>query len=149
MEKSQKYCSFCGRDEVNTKHLIAGADTYICDICVNNAMELLNIDENVAQMDILKNLKTVTPKKLKAELDKIVVSTDDEYIMELASDYGIEIVKRPKELTGDEIQTLPVLQHVLATQSQLVLPWLPNKLLFIQTTIHKSLTSLLLVHGRA
>ena len=53
---------------------------------------------------------------LKAELDKIVVSTDDEYIMELASAYGIEIVKRPKELTGDEIQTLPVLQHVLATQ---------------------------------
>ena len=74
MEKTQKYCSFCGRDEVNTKHLVAGADTYICDICINNAMELLNLDDNISQMDILKNLKTVTPKKLKTEFSKVNVS---------------------------------------------------------------------------
>jgi ATP-dependent Clp protease ATP-binding subunit ClpX len=76
MEKKQKYCSFCGRDENQTRNLIAGADTYICDICVQNAIELLAIEDEFNRIDALKGLKGTTPKKLKVELDKYVIGQD-------------------------------------------------------------------------
>ena len=77
MEKKQKYCSFCGRDENQTRNLIAGADTYICDICVQNANELLAIEDGINNINTLKGLKGTTPKKLKVELDKYVIGQHD------------------------------------------------------------------------
>jgi len=46
-------------------------------------------------------------------LDRVIVSTDDEEIAEVARKYGAEVVVRPKKLAEDETPTLPVLQHVV------------------------------------
>lgn len=47
-----------------------------------------------------------------SRIDRVVVSTEDEEIMEVAKKYGAEVLfKRPAELARDETPTLPVLQH--------------------------------------
>lgn len=46
--------------------------------------------------------------------DRVIVSTDDYEIAEIAKSYGAEVpFIRPKNLSADEVPTLPVLQHVL------------------------------------
>ncbi len=48
------------------------------------------------------------------ELDRVVVSTEDKEIAEIAKKYGAEIpFLRPEELARDEIPTVPVLQHAV------------------------------------
>lgn len=77
MESTQKYCSFCGRDENQVQQLIAGANTYICDICVENASELIAMEFAIEEMSILDDIKDLTPKKLKKILDQHVIGQDD------------------------------------------------------------------------
>jgi len=71
-----------------------------------------------------KNVKELGEKPLIAhiietalevsELDRVIVSTDDEEIAEVAKKYGAEVpFIRPKELARDETPTLPVLQHAI------------------------------------
>ena len=48
------------------------------------------------------------------ELDRVIVSTEDKEIAEIAKKYGAEVpFLRPKELARDETPTLPVLQHAV------------------------------------
>lgn len=44
---------------------------------------------------------------------RIIVSTDDLEIKQIAIDEGVEVIDRPIELAGDEVPTLAVLQQVL------------------------------------
>ena len=46
--------------------------------------------------------------------DKIVVSTDDEEIANVAQSYGAEVLKRPKELADDFTGTGAVVEHTLS-----------------------------------
>ncbi len=47
-------------------------------------------------------------------VDRVVVSTDDQEIADVAQKYGAEVpFLRPAELATDEVPTLPVLQHVV------------------------------------
>ena len=50
---------------------------------------------------------------LKSSLDKVVVSTDCDKIYEVAAKYGVEIIKRPQDLSKDDTPTLPVIHHTL------------------------------------
>ncbi len=47
-----------------------------------------------------------------SNLDRVIVSTDDEAIAEVACDSGAEVMMRPAELARHDTPTLPVLQHV-------------------------------------
>ncbi len=48
------------------------------------------------------------------KLDRVIVSTEDMKIAEIAKKYGAELpFLRPKELAKDETPTLPVLQHAV------------------------------------
>lgn len=54
--------------------------------------------------------------KMTKEVDRIIVSTDDPKIAEIALDYGAEIpFLRPKELAKDETPMWPVIRHALQT----------------------------------
>jgi len=46
-------------------------------------------------------------------LDRILVSTDDIEIAEIAREYGVETIARPVELAQDDVPSLPVYQHVI------------------------------------
>ena len=46
--------------------------------------------------------------------DKIIVSTDDNEIAKIATEYGAEVpFMRPKELSDDHTATIPVIQHAI------------------------------------
>lgn len=48
------------------------------------------------------------------KLDRVIVSTEDEEIAEVAKKYGAEVpFLRPRELAEDDVATLPVLQHAI------------------------------------
>jgi len=52
-------------------------------------------------------------------IDRVIISTDDDEIMEIAKKHGAEaLFKRPPELATDEVATLPVLQHCLKHLSE-------------------------------
>ncbi len=52
-------------------------------------------------------------KKVKG-IDRVIVSTEDKEIAEVAKKYGAEVpFIRPMELATDEVATLPVLQHAI------------------------------------
>lgn len=49
------------------------------------------------------------------EIDRVIVSTEDPEIATVAREFGAEVpFIRPSELAGDEIGTLPVLQHAVS-----------------------------------
>ena len=53
-----------------------------------------------------------TAKKC-SSIDRLVVSTEDAAIAEVAKKEGVEIIKRPVELAQDNTPTLPVIKHVI------------------------------------
>ena len=71
-----------------------------------------------------KNLKPLLGKPLMAHIienafgagniDRVIVSTEDEEIAQVAKKYGAEVpFTRPEELAGDKVLTTPVLQHAV------------------------------------
>jgi CMP-N-acetylneuraminic acid synthetase len=55
---------------------------------------------------------TIEAAKASGAIDRLVVSTDDEKIAEVARQYGAEVRMRPAALAGDDTPTRPVLEHV-------------------------------------
>ncbi|MEW6417023.1 MAG: acylneuraminate cytidylyltransferase family protein [Nitrospirota bacterium] len=47
-------------------------------------------------------------------IDRLVVSTEDDAIAEVAAKEGVEVIKRPFELAQDNTPTLPVIKHVIS-----------------------------------
>ena len=70
-----------------------------------------------------KNIKLLAGKPLIAYtieaalksryLDRVIVSTEDKEIREIAIEYGAEVIKRPKKLAADTIKTIDVIFHFL------------------------------------
>ncbi len=55
-----------------------------------------------------------------AEIDRIVVSTDDDEIAQVAEDYGVEApFRRPPEISGDRASDWEVMNHALATMEEI------------------------------
>lgn len=52
-------------------------------------------------------------QKNSAIIDTVFVSTDDEKIKEIALKYGVKVIDRPKELSGDLEPTVSALKHCL------------------------------------
>jgi N-acylneuraminate cytidylyltransferase len=50
---------------------------------------------------------------LLSNLTDVVVSSDDEDILEIAKKYNVKVIKRPDELSGDLVPTLPVMTHAV------------------------------------
>jgi CMP-N-acetylneuraminic acid synthetase len=46
-------------------------------------------------------------------IDKVVISTEDKEIADIAQSFGAEVIARPHELAQDETKTAPVLLHVV------------------------------------
>lgn len=46
-------------------------------------------------------------------VDEIVVSTESELIARVALDFGATVLRRPVELAGDEVPSIPVFQHIV------------------------------------
>jgi ATP-dependent Clp protease ATP-binding subunit ClpX len=77
----QKHCSFCGRSELQVKHLIQGnGPIAICEICVQEASGMLNDIEaprTPRSTFNAKSLELPKPQVIKMFLDKYIIGQDD------------------------------------------------------------------------
>lgn len=73
-------CSFCGREKREVEMLIAGIDGHICDLCVEQAADILDTElENKSEeaKSEIAQVKVKTPREIKAYLDKYVIGQDE------------------------------------------------------------------------
>jgi ATP-dependent Clp protease ATP-binding subunit ClpX len=82
--KNRPVCAFCGRDENEVDHLIAGNGVFICDECIEICYSLLNHDDMPQTVAKSKgknkpnaDFKLPAPKEIKAHLDEYVIGQDD------------------------------------------------------------------------
>lgn len=85
MRRSNKQsyrCSFCGRDKSEALILIAGIDGHICEVCVEQAGEIIEEElyggkkSEGIKKDFLPPDK-ITPKDIKSHLDHYVIGQDE------------------------------------------------------------------------
>jgi ATP-dependent Clp protease ATP-binding subunit ClpX len=72
-------CSFCGRASSEVTSMIAGTGVYICDICIQNSVEILrkNASPLTGQKHRdIRDFKLLKPSELKRALDQYVVGQD-------------------------------------------------------------------------
>ncbi len=75
---------------------------------------------------------TITAALKSGLIDRLVVSTEDDEIAEIAISLGVEVVKRPTELASDTTLTEPVMFHALKTVE--TEGYLPDYISLIQCT---------------
>jgi ATP-dependent Clp protease ATP-binding subunit ClpX len=69
------HCSFCGRSSREVTSLIAGKGVYICDICVQNSVEILRKNAPIA--NVRNDMKALPkPSAIKRQLDAFVIGQD-------------------------------------------------------------------------
>ncbi len=80
--KNNYRCSFCGRDKAEALILIAGIDGHICEVCVEQADEIIQEElysgkkEEQSKSDFTIP-DTITPMELKGHLDEYVIGQDE------------------------------------------------------------------------
>ncbi len=80
--KNNYRCSFCGRDKAEALILIAGIDGHICEVCVEQADEIIQEElysgkkEEQSKTDFTIP-DTITPMELKGHLDEYVIGQDE------------------------------------------------------------------------
>ncbi len=83
MRRNSKYnycCSFCGRTKEEALILVAGIDSYICEVCVEQAQEIIDEEMNKGNQDTITEMalpESITPLDLKNHLDTYVIGQDD------------------------------------------------------------------------
>ena len=104
MSEEDILCSFCGRAKSQTKLLIAGLDTHICDICISQADMILKDDETSKESnDFSVDLKP--PKEIKNFLDLHVIGQEQAKKTLAVAVYNHYKRINQKQLSGDvEIQ---------------------------------------------
>lgn len=86
--KKEHKCSFCGRDKSEVEVLISGLDAHICEVCVEQAEEIVRQELFGAEgrpskgMGEKKGIKNAlpdnfTPKMIKEHLDKYIIGQTD------------------------------------------------------------------------
>jgi ATP-dependent Clp protease ATP-binding subunit ClpX len=75
-ENDKVLCSFCGKDKQDTNILIAGTLAHICDLCIEQAHEIVKEDA-ADEVFIANDFTLLKPKEIKAHLDDFVIGQDD------------------------------------------------------------------------
>jgi ATP-dependent Clp protease ATP-binding subunit ClpX len=70
-------CSFCGRGSKEVSSLIEGpAKVFICDICVQNSVEIIKKNQKIEFNVADENGKLPIPSEIKSKLDSYVIGQD-------------------------------------------------------------------------
>jgi ATP-dependent Clp protease ATP-binding subunit ClpX len=72
-----KHCSFCGKQEQEVLHLIAGNEGFICNECITSCAEILTSALNNEAVTAVEERKPIpTPMQIKEQLDKYVIGQE-------------------------------------------------------------------------
>lgn len=80
--KSAQYCSFCGRDKSDALILIAGIEGHICEVCVDQANEIIQVELKNGKKPKGKDQdfsipEGITPLEIKTYLDQYVIGQNE------------------------------------------------------------------------
>lgn len=72
-------CSFCGRDKNEALILIAGIEGHICEVCVEQANEIIaeELDQEPKNASTFRLPENITPEQIKKYLDEYVIGQED------------------------------------------------------------------------
>lgn len=70
--KTELYCSFCGKSQHDVRKLIAGNSVYICDDCVDLCNDIIR-EELLVLEEQVSETKLPTPQEINANLDQHIV----------------------------------------------------------------------------
>ncbi|MCS6808330.1 MAG: ClpX C4-type zinc finger protein, partial [Bacteroidota bacterium] len=74
------HCSFCGRAASDVTSMIAGPGVYICDICIQNSIDILRKSSGLHAQPkhsaLFQDFKLLKPSELKRALDQYVVGQE-------------------------------------------------------------------------
>ena len=70
--------------------------------------------KNIKELNGLPLIAYTIKAALNSNIDRVIVSTDDQEIKEVSEKYGAEVMLRPSNLALDNTPTLPVLQEIQA-----------------------------------
>jgi len=68
-------CSFCGKNKQDTDVLIAGISAHICDSCIEQAYNILELDSS-DELTLDKSSRLIKPQEIKAHLDEYVIGQE-------------------------------------------------------------------------
>lgn len=130
--KKEFRCSFCGRDKADALVLIAGLDAHICEVCVEQAQEIVDEEINGGHPSKdkkdgvthkVQNKKTklvlpkgLTPRNIKQHLDEYVIGQD-----EAKKIISVAVYNHYKRLREAEKNTSAVDQDVTIEKSNILL----------------------------
>ena len=77
---------------------------------------------------------TIENAQRASRIDRVIVSTDDEEISNISKQYGAEVIRRPKGISGDTASSESALLHVLHYIDEFEKQPLPDILMFLQCT---------------
>ena len=73
--KEDVICSFCGKNKQDTDVLIAGISAHICDRCIAQAYDILEVDSTeLSGLD--QSVRLLKPQQIKSYLDEFVIGQD-------------------------------------------------------------------------
>ena len=76
MEKKEIVkCSFCGKNKQDTDVLIAGISAHICDSCIEQAYNILDLEYS-DELTLDKSARLIKPQEIKAHLDEYVIGQE-------------------------------------------------------------------------
>lgn len=114
--RQEIHCSFCGRDKGEALVLVAGLSSHICEICVEQAQEIVAEELYGGMMPVppepeleepekeFKLPKNITPRDIKKHLDQYVIGQDQaKKIISVAVYNHYKRLMHPAE-TEDEVQ---------------------------------------------
>ena len=68
-------CSFCGKNKQDTDVLIAGISAHICDSCIEQAYNILDLEYS-DELTLDKSARLIKPQEIKAHLDEYVIGQE-------------------------------------------------------------------------
>lgn len=68
-------CSFCGKNKQDTDVLIAGISAHICDSCIEQAYDILEI-ESTEENSLDQSARLLKPQEIKSYLDEFVIGQE-------------------------------------------------------------------------
>lgn len=102
--KENYRCSFCGRDKTEALILIAGIEGHICEVCVEQANDIINeeLHHKFTEEGSVQLPENITPAQIKSYLDNYVVGQEDakKYIAVAVYNH----YKRLKQTIVDEVE---------------------------------------------